>query len=384
MLTNPLSRLKSNFKGHFNKFPAMWASAPGRINLIGEHTDYSEGFVLPAAIDRFISIAFSPRNDNLLVLYSIDFQDHLEINLSEDFSKTRSWKDYVLGTVWALREYGYKLTGFNGAFSGNIPIGAGLSSSAALQIAVIKAIALASKVDLSLSEIAKICQKGEVDWVGVDVGIMDQLISAAGKASQAFLIDCRSLNFEYVKIPDDIVFVVLDTNTRRELTKSEYNLRHAEVNQAAKILGVPYLRDASLDDLIAKKKEMPDILFQRAKHVITENLRVHKFAAAMQRDDFDQMGAILIASHESLQTDFEVSSEELNLIVNLAQQQTDCLGARMMGAGFGGCALAMLKTNQVEAFSEIVSGAYYQRTRIRPNIFKVTITDGVVWGDYIN
>lgn len=362
----------------------MWASAPGRINLIGEHTDYSEGFVLPAAIDRFISIAFSPRNDNLLVLYSIDFQDHLEINLSEDFSKTRSWKDYVLGTVWALREYGYKLTGFNGAFSGNIPIGAGLSSSAALQIAVIKAIALASKVDLSLSEIAKICQKGEVDWVGVDVGIMDQLISAAGKASQAFLIDCRSLNFEYVKIPDDIVFVVLDTNTRRELTKSEYNLRHAEVNQAAKILGVPYLRDASLDDLIAKKKEMPDILFQRAKHVITENLRVHKFAAAMQRDDFDQMGAILIASHESLQTDFEVSSEELNLIVNLAQQQTDCLGARMMGAGFGGCALAMLKTNQVEAFSEIVSGAYYQRTRIRPNIFKVTITDGVVWGDYIN
>jgi galactokinase len=361
----------------FHKHPSAIISAPGRINLIGEHTDYSEGFVLPVAIDRNVTISFSPRKDDIVHIYSKDFDAEIRLRLSDLARNTGGWVDYVMGMAWALIEAGFQLSGWEGVITGNIPIGAGLSSSAALEVATGKAFCLSSGFDLSPTQLALISRKAESDWVGVNVGIMDQLISAAGKENHAILLDCRSLNYEYVPIPDQISLVVLDTMTRRELTQTEYNTRHQEVNQAAKILGIEYLRDATLDMLQEKKAQLTPKLFQRGKHVINENQRVEKFSYAMRNGDLLSMGALINASHNSLRDDFEVSSRELDLIVNLAQNQPNCLGARMMGAGFGGCALALLSNGDVKRFSRDIYQGYLAETNIEPHIFSVQSSDGV-------
>ncbi len=379
-----MRHLEKFFRKIYHASPALFVSAPGRINLIGEHTDYSEGFVFPAAIDRYISIAFTPRTDTMLSVYSIDYNQQFNINLQETFKSAKGWTDYILGVVWAFNKNNFKLRGFNGVISGNIPIGAGLSSSAALQVALVKAFLLSSFLDLSPVEIAKLCQQSEVEWIGVDVGIMDPLISSAGKANHALLIDCRSLEFDLSKIPEGIAFVVLDTNTRRKLTTSDYNLRHNEVAQASMFLDVPHLRDASIDLLQQKEREMPPQLYRRAKHVIFENQRVHEFQSAMRNNDLIQMGNLINSSHRSLRDDFQVSTSELDLIVNLALKQENCLAARLMGAGFGGCALALLSADQVKSFSSNISSAYQQETNIKPHIFEVSIADGVSWGKFEN
>lgn len=365
------------YEQRFNAKPAYIVKAPGRINLIGEHTDYSEGFVLPAAIDRYMTVAFSPRTDRKIFVYSLDFDEYYELDLDKLERNQNGWIDYVQGMAWALLNSGYHISGWQGLISGTIPIGAGLSSSAALEVAIGKTFCLSTQLDINPQTLAVISRKAETDWVGVNVGIMDQLISAAGKEHHALLLDCRSLEFEYVPIPRQLSFVVLDTMTRRELTHSEYNTRHDQVKKAAEILGLSHLRDATPALLQGNRSKFSSMLYRRANHVVNENERVYKFTKAMRKSDLFTMGQLVNESHFSLRDDFEVSSPELNLIVELAQKHPDCQGARMMGAGFGGCALALLKNSHIPSFGEEISRKYRTETGLEPHIFEVSIADGV-------
>jgi galactokinase len=378
MMQEQVEKVAATYRQYFKENPSSIVTAPGRINLIGEHTDYSEGFVLPVAIDRNVTVAFTPRADKIIRVYSMDFDQELVVHLDEISQSNGGWKEYVMGMAWALLDAGYALSGWQGVFAGNIPIGAGLSSSAALEVAIGKTFCVASNLELTPTTLALLSRKAEFKWVGVNVGIMDQLISAAGRKGHALLLDCKTLEFEYVPIPLGVTLVVLDTMTRRELTKSDYNARHEEVVQAAKLLGVQFLREASPQMVEEIRPQMSSRIYQRAKHVVTENQRVHTFSNAMRNNELLMMGQVINASHASLRDDFEVSSPELNLIVELAQKQPECLGARMMGAGFGGCALALLKTDHITSFSEKVFHPYHEQTGIEPHIFNVTSADGVV------
>jgi len=366
----------------FNAEPEFMIFAPGRVNLIGEHTDYSDGFVLPFAIDLGIIIAFSPKPNDLINLYAVDFDQFFEQNISTILKFEEGWKGYLKGIIQVLKDLGFKLKGFQGVVAGNLPIGAGLSSSAALEVAAVKTLCISSDIDLPDIELAKIGQIAERECVGVNVGIMDQLISAKGRLGYAVKLDCRTLETEYIPIPEGVSFVVLDTKTRRELSHSAYNTRHEEVDIAARILEVSHLRDATHAMLTEKKGSFPMDVYHRAKHVISENERVHDFVAAMQNNELKKMGDILNISHVSLRDEFDVSSKELNIIVDLAKEQPGCFGARMTGAGFGGCALAMIDQWVLDTFLNKVHLLYQAETNINPHIFKVKSVDGVHMIDF--
>lgn len=377
MIETRRQQIITAYNRRFNISPSMIVSAPGRINLIGEHTDYTEGFVLPVAIDRDVTIAFSPRQDDLVRVYSLDYEEEFETHLSSFEKQHQPWAEYIIGMAWTLINAGFQLSGWQGVVSGNIPIGAGLSSSAAFEVAVGKTFCLSSEIEISPTLLAKLAQMAEINWVGVNVGIMDQLISSAGKANYAMLLDCRTLKINHVPIPDQVSFIVLDTLTRRELTHSAYNTRHEEVKKATQILELHSLRDASIELLQEKQTHLTDTLYRRARHIVTENERVNRFVTSMRNNAIAQMGALINASHVSLRDDYEVSSNALDTIVNLAQNHPGCLGARMMGAGFGGCALALLRRGDDDRFSLDVSAAYRGKTGVEPNIFRVNSADGV-------
>lgn len=377
-MVNPITQAIIDKYFHiFQISPTKLISAPGRINLIGEHTDYSGGFVLPVAINLGIMIAINPRKDNQVRLFSIDFEEYKVLNLDRLTRSGDKWAEYIKGVAWVLQENGHNLKGWQGVIKGTIPIGAGLSSSAALEIAAIQAFCISSNLSLSPTTKAHFGRKAEIDWVGVNVGIMDQLISAAGKADHAILLDCQTMDMTYIPIPKAARFVVLDTMTRRELTNSDYNKRHEEVEIAADIIGVPTLREGSLAILADNKEAMSETIYRRAKHVLTENERVLSFSTAMHLGDLEKMGELLRLSHISLRDDFEVSSDELNLIVDIATKHPLCLGARMTGAGFGGCALALLNAGDVRGFIDQVSQKYLSETGIHPQVFSVSSEAGV-------
>lgn len=370
-------KVVEKFRNLFGSEPEFVVFAPGRVNLIGEHTDYSDGFVLPFAINLGIILAFSPTYNDKIDIYAIDFDQMFSHRMSKFSKGPADWTAYIKGVIWALKSQFVDLNGFQGVIAGNLPIGAGLSSSAALEVAAAKAFCISSDVDLSNTELAKICQRAEREWVGVNVGIMDQLISTCGKKGQAVKLDCRTLESKYIPIPDGICFVVLDTNTRRELSQSAYNTRHEEIELAAQILKVPALRDASLTMLTKEKVKIPSKIYRRARHVISENNRVHTFVNAMNDHDLHKMGHLLNESHTSLCDDFEVSSEELNVIVDISKAQPGAYGARMAGAGFGGCALAMVDEHFLDVFIRNVHHEYHMNTNFEPHIFSVESSDGV-------
>jgi galactokinase len=373
-----VKNLINAYKSRFQKLPTAIISAPGRINLIGEHTDYSGGYVLPVAIDLRVTIAFGPRDDQAVELISLDFEESFCFDLDEIDDHQEHWKSYLTAVAMAMQEDGYNLKGWRGVVSGNIPIGAGLSSSAAFEVTCILAFCHASHLSLPPEIIALLGQKAETKWVGVNVGIMDQLISAAGKACHGILLDCASLKYELIPIPNGISFLVLDTMTRRNLSGSDYNQRHNEVKSAINILGQNQLRAGSTDQLkmLHQKGSLSDDLYPRAKHVITENQRVLKFSQAMAQEDLTSMGALINQSHLSLKNDFEVSSPELNLIVEAAQSQPNCLGARMIGAGFGGCALALVESQNIGHFIDRVTHMFHEKSQHLPHIFQVASSDG--------
>jgi len=382
LVNNFIKQLQSEYQRRFGSPPTASVSAPGRINLIGEHTDYSEGYVLPVAIDRKIFIAFTPRSDDLVGVYSMDFDEYFELHVGDFDRQLDGWKAFITGVAWAFYKAGYVLNGWQGVVAGNIPIGAGLSSSAALEVAAGTAFCLSSGINISPTQLALIAQTAEVDWVGVNVGIMDLLIAAGGKKNHALLLDCRTLNYEYVLIPTGLSLIVLDTMTRRTLSTSSYNNRHDEVKLASQILGVKSLRDASMTLLENFHTKLSHNLYLRASHVIQENQRTVDFTNAMRNSNLLLMGKLVNDSHISLRDKYEVSSPELDLIVSLAQKQPGCLGARMIGAGFGGCALALLQKRDLSQFAERISTSYHKQTGLIPHIFTIKSADGVTASEF--
>ena len=350
--------------------------APGRVNLIGEHTDYNDGFVLPMAIDRAIWLALGPRDDSRIKVLSLDFDQMAEFSLAAPKNIQAGWAEYIKGVAWAMQEAGYQLRGWEGVLAGDVPLGAGLSSSAALEMATARAFAAVSHFPWDPARMARIGQRAENEWVGMNCGIMDQLISAGGLAGHALLIDCRTLDMQPVPLPPGTVVVVLDTATRRGLVDSAYNERRAQCEAAARFFGVPALRDVTLETFKDRAETLGELTRRRANHVISENARTRQAAAAMRRGDAIEPGRLMNASHASLRDDFEVSSKELNVMVTCAQQEKSCFGARMTGAGFGGCAIALVRADAAQDLAEAVAACYRAQTGLTPNVYVCTATQG--------
>lgn len=372
--------VRKNFKTIFHEQPAFIVRAPGRVNLIGEHTDYNDGFVLPMAIDRAVWIALRPRTDRRVSVHSLD------LGLAADFeldSLTRGgdarWAEYLQGVAHELQVEGFKLPGWEGVVTGDVPRGAGLSSSAALEVATARAFASISGFAWDAVRIARICQRAENDWVGVKCGIMDQAVSAAARAGNAFFLDCRTLEYEHVPLPKDVAVAVMDTSTRRGLVDSAYNERRSQCELAAQFFGVKALRDVSVEELEerGKKKEgIEDVVWKRARHIVTENARVLKAVEAMRAGDSSTLGKLFNESHASLRDDFEVTSDALNWMVEIAQSQPGCFGARMTGAGFGGCAVAVVRREKAGAFAEAVGAEYRLKSGKEAGIFVCEAGEG--------
>ncbi len=340
------------YRDQFLEEPVLVASAPGRVNLIGEHTDYNAGFVLPCAIDRRVAVAVGPGDTQL---YSANFQERRPL-LSK---REGSWVDYPSGVVWAMKERGYGVPAFRGAFAGDVPLGSGLSSSAAIEAATAFALDALFHLGIAKKNLAMLCQHAENAFIGVNSGIMDQYASLLCEAGTALLIDCRSLEAEPVPLDlagADLTLLVCDTQVSRKLGATGYNARRQACERAAQTLGIKELRDAHIQDLDQLSGEE----LKRARHVVTENVRVLKAVEALRRQDFGAFGRLMDESHRSLRDDYEVSTPELDTFVEVARQ-SGALGARLTGAGFGGCAIALIQREDAQALAQRVQHHFEAR-----------------------
>ena len=365
---NPRQTVLEGFEARFGGKPEALVRAPGRVNLIGEHTDYNGGFVLPMALDRSTWIALRPRNDRRVVARALDLNADGDFSL-DHFEKGSGWLEYLKGLAWTLQQDGFDLRGWEGVISSDVPTAAGLSSSAALELAVARAFQVVSALEWDPVAMALRGQRAENHWVGVSCGIMDQLISASGREGHAVLIDCRSLELEAVPLPAGTAVVVLDTATRRGLVDSAYNERRQQCEAAARHFGLKALRDLDLDRLEAAEAELDPTTYRRARHVVSENARTLGAAEAMRRGDAETFGRLMNESHASLRDDFEVSSDALDAMVSCAQPLAGCHGARMTGAGFGGAAVALVAEENVEGFVEAVERCYRKASGNEPDIY---------------
>jgi galactokinase len=307
---------------------------------------------------------------------ALDYGNAVEFELGEIRHTGAGWGEYVKGVAWALREHGYALRGWEGVMAGDVPIGAGLSSSAALEMATAQAFATVSGLAWEAKAMARVGQLAENEWVGVNCGIMDQMISAAGEADHALLIDCRTLDTEAVPLPPGTAVVVLDTSTRRGLVDSAYNERRAQCEEAARFFHVAALRDVSLEQFEAKCHGLDEVTRRRAHHVIAENARTLRAAEAMRRGDAVELGRVMDAGHASLRDEFEISSDELNRMVACARSEEGCYGARMTGGGFGGCAVALVDGSMASALTDKVTAAYRAATSIAPSSYICEASEG--------
>jgi galactokinase len=374
------SSLRELFRSYF-KTDAQIFRAPGRINMIGEHTDYNDGFVMPAAIGAYCWIAGSVRDDRRLLLRSENFGETVESDLaSPSLRPTKSWSDYPIGIAVMLERAGFKIRGANLLIQGEIPIGAGLSSSAAIEVATAYALLSLSGHDVhgvsnpSRAKIARICQQAENDFVGMRCGIMDQFASLNGRERHAILLDCRSLEFEPVPIPKNVELVICNTMVKHSLASGEYNRRRADCEEAVGLLssvrpGIRALRDVSLEQLARHKSLLPEVIYRRALHVISENTRVIESGDALKRGDVATCGRLMRESHDSLRDLYEVSCTELELMVELANKQKGTLGARMTGGGFGGCTINLVDSRFTEGFRQDIVRAYEYATKLTPEIY---------------
>ncbi len=358
--------------------------APGRVNLIGEHTDYNDGFVLPIAINRETVVAASPRDDRAISVCSMDLNEQFEFALDQpEPSPQGNWLNYVKGVAHSLQSKGITLRGANLLMQSDVPIGAGLSSSAALEISVGFALLKLADVTVDRLQLAKAGQQAEHDFVGAKVGIMDQLAVTFGQRGTALLIDCRSLETTPIAFKQpDISVIVCDTNIKHELAASEYNLRRQQCEQGVEILRehlphITALRDVSIEDFQRYQSSLPELLQRRCRHVITENARTLKAAKYLQEGKMEEMGQLMYESHESLRDDYEVSSRELDSLTTIAHKTDGVIGARMTGGGFGGCTVNLVHTEQIESFSETILQEYKQAIELTPTIYVVDTNDGV-------
>ena len=356
--------------------------APGRVNLIGEHTDYNDGFVMPVAIDRYTQVAIKPRDDRKLCIHSQNFSEGIEFNLDQQKPRAkRHWSDYVLGVAVVLGQAGYALRGADLTIQSNVPIGAGLSSSAAIEVATALAMLENSDLEVDRVQIAKLCQQAENEFVGMRCGIMDQFVSCLARAGNALMLDCRSLEYRLLPLPEVVWLVICNTMVKHELGASEYNTRRAEceagVRHFANVLpDVRALRDVTVRDLEQERDELPDVIYKRCRHVVTENARVVEAAGALERGDLAMFGELMAQSHRSLRDDYEVSSPELDTIVDLANQVEGVYGARMTGGGFGGCTVNLVAADRVEEFKRAVAPGYNRKTGHTPEIYVCSAAGG--------
>jgi galactokinase len=369
-------RLCDRFTSEFGSSPEQIILSPGRVNLIGEYTDFNGGFVLPMAIDRYLALGVKKRNDNLVKVISINLEKRIEFSTFSLEKEKFSWGEYIKGCCWGLREEGHDLRGFEAVISSNIPVGASLSSSAALELGILRAAAYSSAIDWNPVAMAKVGQHAENDYVGMNCGIMDQMICACGRKNHALLIDCRDLILKNCPLPENSSMVILDTTTRRGLVDSAYNERRKQCFEAAAIMNVELLRDADKDLLQQHKKKLSALSYMRAKHIICENRRVLQAAMAMENNDGVQLGALMYDSHLSLRDDFEVSGDALNVMVECAMAHQACLGARMTGAGFAGCAVALIEKGREHKFIHDVEVGYRKRMNVQPQLYMCRASEG--------
>jgi galactokinase len=374
--------LTERFQRHFGSTPRVYR-APGRVNLIGEHTDYNDGFVMPAAIGFYTWIGVAPRPDRKLVIRSQNFAEQVEFDLNNlPAHGNGHWSDYAAGVTRMLTDSGKRLAGADLLADGDVPHGAGLSSSASFEVAVASALLEAAGEELDRKSLALLCQKAENEFVGARCGIMDQFVSSHGKREHALLLDCRSLEYRLLHLRENVRLVICNTMVRHNLAKGEYNDRRAECEAGARYFAgiapnVRALRDVSPEVFQAHQHELPDKVMRRCRHVVGENARVLQAGQALERGDLNQFGTLMRQSHQSLRDDFEVSCSELDLMVELAENVDGVYGARMTGGGFGGCTINLVEANSVAEFQGIVSDGYESRTGVKPEIYVCSASDGV-------
>lgn len=368
--------LIARFRRLFGAEPRLFR-APGRVNLIGEHTDYNDGFVMPAALDLATCTAIAPRRDRRLRVHSLAFAATVEFDLDDPRPKPRGdWSDYVRGVAIMLERAGHRLTGGDLMIDGDLPMGSGLSASAALEVSAGYALlANASNIDIDSIELAKCCQRAENEFVGMRCGIMDQFISCRGIEGHALLLDCRSLAARPVRIDPRARLVICNTMVHHELASSEYNLRREDCERAVALLsgplgGIKALRDVTAAQLAEYAALLPKAAFRRARHVIGENKRVLKAAAALEAGDLTLCGKMMNESHLSLRDDYEVSCPELDAMVDLASGVEGVFGSRMTGGGFGGCTVNLVEAGAVDRFAAVIGKAYRDATGLTPSIFR--------------
>lgn len=361
----------------------LLVQAPGRVNLIGEHTDYNDGFVLPAAIQFRTTVAIAARPDRRLTVYSQNYSERVEFDLEQIPAAGRHhWSDYVVGVARQLTKKRIRLPGANLLIQGDVPEGAGLSSSASLEVAVCRAFLELCGASKDGIETALLCQRAENEFVGARCGIMDQFVSVHGRRNHALLLDCRSLSYRHLPIPEGVRMVICNTMVRHSVAAGEYNQRRQECEAGARLFaehdpGVKALRDVSPEDFQNYGGELPENIRKRCRHVITENSRVAQAADALERHDTTLFGRLMRDSHASLRDDFEVSCSELDVMVELAAKIDGVYGARMTGGGFGGCTINLVESGKVESFRSKVSEDYEHATGRRPEIYVCTAADGV-------
>jgi len=350
--------------------------APGRVNLIGEHTDYNDGFVLPIAIEMDVRFAVAPRPDRIVRLYSLDYGAETTFDLDAmERDAENAWGNYVRGMAVELSNAGYLLRGMDGVVSGNVPIGSGLSSSAAMEVAAGLALCAVSQQAVEPPRLAQLAQAAENNYMQVRCGIMDQFISRMGHPGHALLLDCRTLQNDLVPIPTgEYVFVVANSRKGRELADSAYNERRAQCEAAVAELatqqeGVTALRDVDPEMLERFAGRLDPVVYRRARHVVTENQRVLQAVEALRGGDLARFGALMNASHDSLRDDYEVSSVELDTLVEAAREVDGCLGSRLTGAGFGGCTVSLVRQAQVDAFQAHVGRRYLEQSQTQAEFY---------------
>lgn len=373
-------RIRSTFQRQFQGNPQVFRS-PGRVNILGEHTDYNQGFVLPAAIDKAIFVAIEARADTIISLFATNLNEKFECQLEDVQSSGQQWANYILGVVDQLKKRGYQLHGFNLVVDGDIPIGAGLSSSAAVECAVIFALNAIFKLNLQKIEMVQLAQKAEHEYAGVMCGIMDQFTSMFGKANHVIKLDCRSLEYEYIPFSmSDVRIVLLNTNVRHNLASSEYNTRRMQCENGVELIRehipeITSLRDVT-SEMLDRYVKQHELVYQRCKYVIEENDRLQLACKDLQNGDLRSLGEKMFHTHEGLSKKYKVSCKELDFLVDIARSNPHVLGARMMGGGFGGCTINLVKEGETTAFTTLAKEVYEDEMKLPLSIYTASIADG--------
>jgi galactokinase len=357
-------------------------AAPARVNLIGEHTDYTGGFVMPMAIDFRTVAVVSAREDDRAVFYSANYDEEIGLEIASLKRKPGGgWSDYPAGVLWSLREEGVAVCGFDMSLVGDVPLGAGLSSSASVEVATAMALLGHAGAELPLEKVATLCRRAENEYVGAKSGIMDQFAVAGCVAQRAMLLDCRSLEYELLPLPDEVRVVICNSMVKHAVATGEYGDRSTEVEAGQAVLrrerpGIKLLRDATLEDLEACRDLMSAASFKRCRHIITENARVMEARIALQKGDMERFGALMVEAHVSVRDDFAASCEEVDVLVAIAMQQAECFGARITGGGFGGCSVNVVRAEAAERFVAMLRREYAVKTGIEADCFVCTPSDG--------